>query len=813
MPGGRGLGLAAVSPTAQAAPSTGSIAGTVTNASHTGLVGIDVMVFQADGTGYWNYVDDTNTVSGGSYVLSGLSAGAYRVELYDDNGVYLMQCYANKASLDLAADVVVTAGATTPAIDASLVKGGEIVGTVTDASLQGLSDIDVTAYRGDGSGGWNYVNDVTTGDDGSYDLGGLAGGTYRVEFDDYSGTYQSQCYANKANLDAATDVTVAAGATTSGINATLGLAGHIKGIVTDANHADLGDISVTAYRSDGQGGWTSFMGAYTHDDGAYDLGGLSSGTYRIRFRDGSGDYQTQYYFNKPTIDAATDVTIVAPATTPNIDATLADAAHVTGTVTNASGHGLGNVAVSAYQPDGSGGWTDVSDTSTSSGGGYDLSGLTSGTCRLQFSDNSGAYGQQWYSNKPSLALADSVTVNAGVTTSNINVTLAAGGHITGTVTDTNHAGLSDIYVTAYQADQGSWDFINQSYTDNAGGYDIAGLAAGEYRLEFADFDGGVYATQYFDNEPSLDLADDVAVSAGVPTQNVNATLTPLSRSDTVAPTTTASGTDGLWHNAAVTVTLTAVDNSGGSGVGLTEYRALGDSAWLPYTAPLVISAQGSSTYQYRSIDTAQNAELAKSFVVKVDTTRPTTTASGLQAKANTAWQRTGTVTLSANDAPSSVAGTYFTLDGGPTLTYGAPIAITAQGSNTISYWAVDAAGNASVAQTGYVSIDSKPPAATVKAMSVTTAAAKKGKTLKVKVTIADAKPGCGAAKLVLVLTSAKNKKLATLTFKSEPTNKALTLSDKLAKSLTKGSYYLTVNATDSAGNAQVKVARAKLTVK
>jgi hypothetical protein len=66
---------------------------------------------------------------------------------------------------------------------------------------------------------------------------------------------------------------------------------------------------------------------------------------------------------------------------------------------------------------------------------------------------------------------------------------------------------------------------------------------------------------------------------------------------------------------------------------------------------------------------------------------------------------------------------------------------------------------------------------------------------------------------VLVLTSAKNKKLATLTFKSEPTNKALTLSDKLSRTLAKGSYYLTVKATDAAGNVQAKVAKAKLTVK
>ena len=101
----------------------------------------------------------------------------------------------------------------------------------------------------------------------------------------------------------------------------------------------------------------------------------------------------------------------------------------------------------------------------------------------------------------------------------------------------------------------------------------------------------------------------------------------------------------------------------------------------------------------------------------------------------------------------------------------------------------------------------------MKALSVKAAAARKGKTLKIRVTIADPKPSCGKARLVLVLTNAKNKKLATVTFRNEPTNKALTLSDKLTRTLAKGTYHLTIKATDVAGNVQVKAATAKLTVK
>ena len=53
---------------------------------------------------------------------------------------------------------------------------------------------------------------------------------------------------------------------------------------------------------------------------------------------------------------------------------------------------------------------------------------------MQFSDDSGNYLTQYYSNKSDLDSADPVAVSAGLTTSNINVTLALAGHIAGTVT-------------------------------------------------------------------------------------------------------------------------------------------------------------------------------------------------------------------------------------------------------------------------------------------------------------------------------------------------------------------------------------------
>jgi len=44
-------------------------------------------------------------------------------------------------------------------------------------------------------------------------------------------------------------------------------------------------------------------------------------------------------------------------------------------------------------------------------------------------------------------------------------------------------------------------------------YDIGGLAAGNYRVEFIDY-SHAYAGEYYNDKPSWDTADPVAVTAG-----------------------------------------------------------------------------------------------------------------------------------------------------------------------------------------------------------------------------------------------------------------------------------------------------------
>ena len=94
--------------------------------------------------------------------------------------------------------------------------------------------------------------------------------------------------------------------------------------------------------------------------------------------------------------------------------------------------------------------------------------------------------------------------------------------------------------------------------------------------------------------------------------------------DVSAPTTKASGIPAGWSKTPVTVTLTGNDSL--SGCASTEYRLQGAAAWSIYTAPFAVTAQGVSTYEFRSTDAVGNVEAAQTFTAKVDAKGPQTLA-------------------------------------------------------------------------------------------------------------------------------------------------------------------------------------------
>jgi hypothetical protein len=95
---------------------------------------------------------------------------------------------------------------------------------------------------------------------------------------------------------------------------------------------------------------------------------------------------------------------------------------------------------------------------------------------------------------------------------------------------------------------------------------------------------------------------------------------PASKSDTTPPVTTltlAGTEDGSsGYNSAVICTLTATDNSGGSGVSVIQYSFDGTS-WNTYSQPFPLTRTGPMVIYYRSSDNAGNTEVTnvKAFAI------------------------------------------------------------------------------------------------------------------------------------------------------------------------------------------------------
>ncbi|HLL73412.1 MAG TPA: PQQ-binding-like beta-propeller repeat protein [Pyrinomonadaceae bacterium] len=173
--------------------------------------------------------------------------------------------------------------------------------------------------------------------------------------------------------------------------------------------------------------------------------------------------------------------------------------------------------------------------------------------------------------------------------------------------------------------------------------------------------------------------------------------------DEVAPTVTWGGKTPAanaagWNNTPVNVPFTATD------------AASGVATPTPQN-PLHFNAEGANQTQQVTIsDNAGNSATFTSPPVNIDFTSPSTGAvlSGMSG-ASEWYSGAVEVTLTPSDALSGITNTFYRVDGGTTQTYAAPFTVSSDGSHTVNYWSVDAAGNVESQQSTIVKIDLGAP--------------------------------------------------------------------------------------------------------
>jgi Carboxypeptidase regulatory-like domain len=427
----------------------GSIAGRVTNAS--GGVAIEKISVCAQtqiGDDSFGVCEGSN--ANGEYTISNLPSGSYTVEFSPGYPCvtcvqqnYITQYYDDKSSLTEAQALPVTVGSTTSGIDAQMVEGGEITGTVTNISGgAAIEGIEVCTFL-DSEG---RTRCASTNASGEYTLTGLASSSYKVVFstDKDCGSlcpvqdnYLTQYYNGKPSFAEADAVPVTAGSTTSGIDAQMAEGGRITGKVTNVSGGvAIEGIDVCASQT---GGGDLEGCASTNSDGEYMVPALPSGSYDVVFFAGEvckstcprQNYITQYYNGKPSLAAVEAVQVTAGSTTSEIDAQMVEGGQITGRVTNASG----GTPIEGIEVCALGGNEELGGNcaATSSNGEYTVQALASGSYQVEFSASGGYncepncaqnYLTQYYNGKPSLAAAEPVSVTVGSTTPGIDAQMA-----------------------------------------------------------------------------------------------------------------------------------------------------------------------------------------------------------------------------------------------------------------------------------------------------------------------------------------------------------------------------------------------------
>jgi hypothetical protein len=306
---------------------------------------------------------------------------------------------------------------------------GHITGLVTGPdSIAPLPGILVKAHRYNPvTHQWPVVGTSTTGPSGTYDVGGLETGAYRAGFSDPSGEYIPEYYNDQPDLLTATDFTVIDGQTTTDIDASLAVGGQIAGTVTRAEGGGaIDDIVVSAYYGS-PGSWHLGGSSVTQPDGTYVIGGLAPGTHRVRFADPYTPprYLDEYYDNVLTIDDATDVDVIAGATTADIDAALGGYGKISGAVTGPDGTtAISGIDVDVWKHNTV--WMDwewVSYGTTDSAGDYEANGLETADYRVEFSDFLGQFATEFYDDQTDLESGADVHVELGATTTGIDASL------------------------------------------------------------------------------------------------------------------------------------------------------------------------------------------------------------------------------------------------------------------------------------------------------------------------------------------------------------------------------------------------------
>jgi hypothetical protein len=358
--------------------------------------------------------------------------------------------------------------------------------------------------------------------------------------------------------------------------------GTVGGTVTTDGTVPVEGILAAAWVQQGAD-WVEESEGFTDATGAYLIEGLPDESYRITFESPDGTYAYEAYDDVTDFSLATPVTVGDSEPDDAIDADLALAGQITGTVTHGADLPLGAAWVTVYEetPVEGGGsdWVSVSGAETDEFGDYEVDRLPAGSYRVEF--DADGYQPEYFDDVPTLEGSEPVEVVGGLPTPDISAALTADATISGTVTDMDHQPLEGawVYAASVGSDDGNWEQTNEN-----GEYTIPEMPAGSYTVFFEydadwDTDGG-YLSEYYDNVGEIEDATPVTVAAGDDELGIDAQLVAGEHDPVVLPYLDMLSAPVVSGTPQVGATLTATAGTWSPAPTGVEYFWFRDGEWI-----------------------------------------------------------------------------------------------------------------------------------------------------------------------------------------------------------------------------------------
>jgi hypothetical protein len=403
------------------------------------------------------------------------------------------------------------------------VAGPTIQGFVTNNSAP-LNRIVVGAFD---ASTHSYVKAVFTDSAGFYQISDLPAGSYHIRFSGTAPVSLEQWWNHVTAMTDASTATVGEGQTITVSSdlapvappSTQGIQGTVTSGGTPLNRIVVGAYGATTH--------TLVKSAFTNSSGFYQITGLPTGSYHIRFTGTTPATLEQYWDHKAPITTANTATVVAaqlltvssaltpfaPVSTPSVEGTVtylgAPQNRIVASVFDATTHDY------------------VAGAFTNAAGYYKITNLPIGYYHVRFTGTTPSYLAQFWDHQlmglQFISQATTTPLVGNAQTRQVSTDLAPVLWIVGDLTNN---GVPVYRATASAYNLTTHSFVQSVYSDSSGHYVLKNLTPGSYQLRFTpdvNFPGS-FPTQFWLRKSNASAATTITCEPvdGTPMQTFEA---------------------------------------------------------------------------------------------------------------------------------------------------------------------------------------------------------------------------------------------------------------------------------------------------